>query len=84
MRKIVEQPNGKYCIFSNIIDNVTHYNMSIDYIIDSIIDEERIKIKNKIINEVYNINFKYEDMIELIKEYHGKQEVEEIEKLINN
>lgn len=91
-RQIIKQPNGKYCIFSSIVDNVTHYDMSVE----DIIEEWANEAKNKIVEDVKNIVSKlengeqpyyqftksYEQMISLIKEIHGSKESEEIKSMI--
>lgn len=93
-RQIIKQPNGKYCIFSSIVDNVTHYDMSVE----DIVEEWATEAKNKIIEDVkgivsklekgeqpyYQFTKSYDKMLELIKEIHGKKESEEIKSLIEN
>lgn len=93
-RQIIKQPNGKYCIFSSIVDNVTHYDMSVEDIIEDWANEA----KNKIVEDVKNIVSKlengeqpyyqftksYDKMLDLIKEIHGKKEMDEIKSLLEN
>lgn len=93
-RQIIKQPNGNYCIFSSIVDNVTHYDMSVE----EIIEEWANEAKNKIVADVKNIVAKlenneqpyyqftksYNDMLSLIKEIHGKKEMDKIKSLIEN
>ena len=91
-KQIIKQPNGKYCIFSSIVDNVTHYDMSIDDIIEEWVNEA----KNRIVEDVkktiaklengespyYQFTKSYEEMLSTIKEIHGKKESEQIKCLI--
>jgi hypothetical protein len=93
-RQIIRQPNGKYCIFSSIVDNVTHYDMSVEDIIEEWANES----KNKIVEDVKNIVSKlenneqpyyqftqsFDDMLSLIKEIHGENESDKIKSLIEN
>jgi hypothetical protein len=93
-RQIIKQPNGKYCIFSSIVDNVTHYNMSVDDIIEEWLNEA----KNKIVEDVksivaklenneqpyYQFTKSFDDMLFVIKEIHGKKEMSKIKSLIEN
>jgi len=91
-RQIIKQPNGKYCIFSSIVDSVTHYDMTVEEIIEDWANEA----KNKIVEDVKNIIAKlengeqpyyqftksYDKMLELIKEIHGNKESEEVKSMI--
>ena len=91
-KQIIKQPNGKYCIFSSIVDNVTHYDMTVEEIIEDWANEA----KNKIVEDVKNIIAKLENgeqpyyqftksygkMLELIKEIHGNKESEEVKSMI--
>lgn len=93
-RQIIKQPNGKYCIFSSIVDNVTHYDMTEK----DIVKENVSEYKKKIIIEVKEIiekleagskpylqsTLSYDDMLGQIKEIHGKKESEEVKKTIEN
>lgn len=38
---ISQQPNGKYCRFSTVVDTVTHYNMTVQDYIDLKVAEAR-------------------------------------------
>lgn len=91
-RQIIKQPNGKYCIFSSIVDNVTHYDMTEDEIVEEWVNEYREQIVEKVKSIIsklengekpYN-NFtkSYHDMLSLIKEIHGAKASKEIKKLM--
>lgn len=91
-RQIIKQPNGKYCIFSSVVDNVTFYNMTQDEIIDEWTKEAREDIERKvkdIVSKIENnekpyfqFTKNYDEMIEEIKEIHGNKEGNKIKKLI--
>ena len=91
-KQIIKQPNGKYCIFSSIVDNVTHYDMTIEEIIEEWANEAKNDITEKVKNIVtklengekpyYQFTYSYDDMIALIKEIHGKKESQKIKSLL--
>ena len=93
-RQIIKQPNGKYCIFSSIVDNVTHYDMSVDDIIEEWANESKNKIIEDVKNTVaklenneqpyYQFTKSFDDMLSLIKEIHGQKEMNEIKTMIEN
>ena len=77
-RQIIKQPNGKYCIFSSIVGNVTHYNMTVEEIIEDWVNDAKNDITEKVKGIVsklekgekpyYQFTHSYDDMIALIKE----------------
>lgn len=91
-RQIIKQPNGKYCIFSSIVDSITHYHMEEQDIINEWVEESKKEIEKKvkgIISELnegkkpyYQFTKTYEEMLQTIKEIHGAKEVKEIRKAI--
>lgn len=91
-RQIIKQPNGKYCIFSSIVDSVTLYDMDEQDIINEWAEESRIEIERnvkKIISDLnegkhpyYQFTKTFDEMIDLIKEIHGKKRSQEIKSLI--
>ncbi|MFV8347254.1 hypothetical protein [Flavobacterium sp. ZB4P13] len=93
-RQIIKQPNGKYCVLSSIVDNVTHYNMSIDDIVEEWVKEFKNDITEKVNGIVLKIEngekpyhqftYSYDEMLELIRENHGKKERNKIKSLIEN
>lgn len=44
-RMIVKQPNGKYCVFSSVVDCPTHYNLTEEEYIELIAQEAREQAK---------------------------------------
>ena len=93
-KQIIKQPNGKYCIFSSTVDNVTHYNMTVEEIIEEWVKDAKNDITEKVKGIVsklekgeqpyYQSTKSYEKMLELIKEIHGKEESEEVKSLTQN
>lgn len=91
-RQIVKQPNGKYCIFSSIVDNVTFYDMTPEDIIEQWVTESRDRIAKDVLETIgqldrgespyYQFGKTYTEMISFIKEVHGSKEVEKLVKLI--
>jgi exonuclease VII small subunit len=91
-KQIIKQPNGKYCIFSSIVDNVTHYDMTVEEIIEEWVNDAKNDIIEKVKGIVsklekgeqpyYQSTKSYDDMIVLIKEIHGKKESQKIKSLI--
>jgi hypothetical protein len=86
--QIIKQPNGKYCIFSSVVDNVTYYNCTKEQIIDIHIKQEADSIRKRvslIIDELedgekpYNEFTKtFEEMLLTIEDIHGKDELEKV------
>jgi hypothetical protein len=93
-RQIIKQPNGKYCIFSSVVDNVILYDMTAEEIIEEWTKEAREDIERKVKDIVSKIDKNekpyfqftknYDEMIEDIKEIHGKKEGNKIKKLIES
>jgi hypothetical protein len=89
--KLIKQPNGKYAIFSTIVDNFTAYDMTeeeyIEYSLEIINKEYQQKIINirheamrkiAFLNNRSNTLIEYNKCIETIKLLHGQQEVDKI------
>ncbi len=93
-RQIIKQPNGKYCIFSSVVDNVTFYDMTVEKIIEEWTNEARLDIERKVKDIVskiennqqpyYQFTKRYDEMVEFIEEIHGKKEAKKIKKLIES
>lgn len=92
--QIIKQPNGRYCIFSSIDDCITHYNMQPKDIIKQWVKESEQDITervNKVVEKLkkggrpyYQFTMDFDEMMETIKEQHGKKEFEKIIALILN
>lgn len=93
-QQIIKQPNGKYCIFSSIVDNIVMYDMTAEEIIEVWTNEAREKIVkevNNIIKQIENgdkpyfqFTKNYNDVIEIIKTIHGEIEAKNIERIIES
>ena len=71
-QSIAKQPNGLYCIFSSISDNISYYNLTIK-------DLEGVYGSTDVDRYIRMSNRTYDEMMETISEIHGKKEVIEIE-----
>jgi len=89
-RQIIKQPDGKFCIFSSIIDNVTDYDLTEDEIIEVYVDDfresitEEVKRTVKRLNNGESRNFTFDEMLNEIKEIHSEKEMLEIKNIIEN
>jgi hypothetical protein len=91
-RQIIKQPNGKYCIFSSIVDNVISYNMGEEEIINKFVEESKIEIEKNVKEIIallnnnekpyYQFTHSYEEMLKTIKNIHGEEEADEVRKTI--
>jgi hypothetical protein len=91
-QQIIKQPKGGYAIFSTIVDNITHYDMTKEDIIEELLKEERNRITEKVNkicdkldageNPYYQFTLSIEDCLGVIEEVHGEKERKEVEKLI--
>lgn len=90
-RQIIKQPNGKYCIFSSIVDNVIMCNATEQDIIDFRVKEHTEKIAKEIKEIIadldkgkkpYHFAKSYTEMLETIEDIHGKEEAENVRKVI--
>lgn len=91
-RQIIQQPDGLYCVFSTIPDNVTHYDCTKEDIIEMHVQESRIEITEKM-NEIfdklekgekpyYQFTHSFDEMIKWVGEVHGKKEMDKLKKMI--
>ena len=91
-RQIIKQPNGRFCVFSSIVDNVIWYDMEqkdiVEYMVKEFEEDKTIEVKG-IIDQL-NIDEKpyliftksYDEMISTIKDVHGKKEAEKVDHII--
>ena len=90
--QIIKQPNGKYCLFSSVVDNITYCHMDEKDIVDIFVDDFRKEIEEKIKKIIlglengekpyYQFTMSYQQMLQKIKTYHGNEEVEEVKRII--
>jgi len=82
MKQIIKQPNGKYLIFSSVVDNVIMYDATKEDIINEWVKESREKITRDVNNIIERLgDDDYEEVFKIIKNVHGKEEVEKVKKL---
>jgi len=92
-QQIVKQPNGKYCLFSSVVDSITHYNMNADEIIEtwtSAAKKEYTRKAKKIIEQLeagekpyHQFTLSFNDVIETIKEVYGKEAANDVQTTLN-
>lgn len=94
MSQIIKQPNGKYFLFSSVVDNVIAYDMNRQEIIDYMVEEKRKEIEynvDKVLKKLdqpdgkpyHQFTQTFDEVIEQIKEVHGEDEAEEVKRYIN-
>jgi hypothetical protein len=93
-RQIIKQPNGKFCIFSSVCDNVTYYDMEEQEIIDVWARESKKDIEEQVKKIISDLNkgdkpyryetMTYEEMLEKVKNIHGEEASETIKKEIED
>ena len=91
--QILKQPNGQYCIFSTIVDNMIYYDGDREQIMNAFLDLERQKLKREL-HEIFEMLDKGEQpyfqftmsidkMIDTIRTHHGDVEADKVTKLLN-
>jgi len=82
--EIIKQPDGKFCIFSTIVDHLVHFDLDDDQVIGIYEDEWQrngYEFATHIINELnnghkpYRRTHSFEEIMSWIKEVHGKFEI---------
>jgi hypothetical protein len=91
--QIIKQPNGKYCIFSSVVDNVAYYNLDKDEVVQVFIDAEAERIRKEVsrtIDELeagekpyYQFTKTFDEVISTIENIHGNDEATKVKSLIN-
>ena len=91
-KEIIKQPNGKYCVFSTMYNNIVCYNATPEEIIEWWLEETKEEITervNSIVDKIekgekpYRQSIQtYEEMIQLIFGVHGEEEAESVRKAI--
>ena len=90
--QIIKQASGDYCVFSSVVDNITHFNLTKNGVINEFKHqfgiEGEIHAKDVIekldqgIKPYYQFTKTYNEMLDWIEEVHGKQEREDIQRLM--
>lgn len=93
-RQIIKQPNGKYCVFSTMCDNIICYNATPEEIIEWWLEEAKEEVVERVNGVVEKIEKDekpyrqftktYEEMIQLIFEVHGEEETELVRRVIES
>lgn len=65
-RMLVKQPNGKYCVFSSVVDCPTAYNLTVEDYIEMRAEEAREQAKIELQYRVRN----FENIIEDFRPYN--------------
>lgn len=91
MAQIIKQPNGKYCIFSSIVNNITQYDCSEDDIVEEWTSQYKKEMEAKVKEVIskleknekpyFQFTLSFVEMLETIENVHGKKEVKEIQAL---
>ena len=84
-RQIIKQPNGLYCIYSTVVDNIIYYDITREEWIELRAQEEKERVTENI-NELcdkiekgerayYQFTKSYEEILLRIKVVHGEKEM---------
>ena len=91
--QVLKQPNGLYCIFSTVVDNVIYYDGTKEQVINVFVQAERDRVARSL-NEIFEaldedggkpyfqFTMSIDKMIETIRTHHGDLEAEKVTKLI--
>lgn len=91
-RQIIKQPNGKYCVFSSVVDNIIMYDATEKDIVKFLAKESIERIKEDVKNTIGALNncekpygqftMNYKEMLNFISDVHGKKEEVKVKNLI--
>jgi hypothetical protein len=80
--RMIQQPNGKFARFSEVVDNFTHYDMTKEQAIDLCCNYMgRLKAPAKVANAITDPK-RYQEALDIIREIHGVEEAEKIRRII--
>ena len=89
--QIIRQPNGLYCLFSSIVDNITHYDLSEEDIVDILTLEQRELIKQQVSFHIKSLEeggqpkrqftLTLDQALEQVKAVHGEEQFTELKNL---
>jgi len=93
-QQIIKQPNGKYCLFSSVVDSVTYYNLTKKEIVEVWTDKAKKEFESEV-NEIiekldkeekpyYQFTMDYEEMLKTILEVHNADEMENVKQTIGS
>lgn len=70
-RKVLIQPNGKYGIYSSIVDNLVHYNLTEDQCIEIFIRENNLSLQEAKDEVARSKNYSWEEDMYFALYMHG-------------
>ena len=92
--QIIKQPNGLYCVFSSVVDNVILYNAKPEDILQMWVkdyEEDTRRHLDKIIRKLdeggkpyYQFTKTYDDMLDCIETVHSKKMKDKVKNSIEN
>lgn len=93
-QQIIKQPNGKYCLFSSVVDNVTYYDMTKEEIVEVWTEKAKKDFEEKV-NDIiskldegdkpyFQFTLSYEEMLQTILEVHSDDEMQNIKSIIES
>ena len=90
--QILKQPNGKYAVWSTIVDNFIIKNCTRDQLVEFYICSQREMIENSIDEKLeriekgikLNLENTMEDCLRRIKIIHGKKEYDKLKKFMKD
>lgn len=73
---VAKQPNGKYCLFSTVVDCPTHINMSIDDYIQVMMSRgfQKWKAEQLVNTNINNHLYPFTTVLEFFKPYNMTEE----------
>jgi uncharacterized protein YecE (DUF72 family) len=93
-QQIIKQPNGKYCLFSSVVDNVTYYDMTKEKIVEVWTEKAKKDFEEKFNDIVSKLDkgekpylqftLGYEEMLQTILEVHSADEMQNIKSTIES
>tara|TARA_R110002074_G_scaffold55696_4_gene137934 strand:- start:69 stop:359 length:291 start_codon:yes stop_codon:yes gene_type:complete len=93
-QQIIKQPNGKYCLFSSVVDNVTYYDMTKEEIVEVWTEKAKKDFEEKVNDIVskldkdekpyFQFTLGYEEMLQTILEVHSADEMQNIKSTIES
>ena len=88
--QIIKQPNGKYCLFSSISDNVTYYHCTRDELVEAYLGWEKERIEARVDQDLKDLekgrktqfSLSYKAMLRTVKSVHGAEKAANLKGLL--
>lgn len=87
-QQIIQQPNGRYCIYSSIVENVTYYDLDRDELIQAFLERERARTEDHVDmvlvelkrgqKPYFQFTMDYAEMMAAIASHHGESDAEKL------